>query len=1273
MANSLSTSAKFTCANCSEPINIDIWVIVDVSERADLVERIKAGTLYELACPQCGTKLQVDAPLLVFWTEVEPPLFFSPAATTTEDETQTQCEWLVNALCQSMGPAWRNEWIGEGVQLLPRSSLITALNNPNLVPNQHDQLSVPPGATLLQTSSEMEDAIFTIMGASQNFSLSQDLAELDAAITAWGRLSTESDLPATSQGLYPLLLNEVGKVFWQRFQIKHQLSDLERAIRLGQLAVTQTPMDSETQPRFLYNLIKSYCSLLGDPNNSISAYQEALTFIPANMPDRAGYISNLGNGLINRYNLTQELNDLEAAIGVYSEAVRCSPKNDPNRAIYSHNLGVGLRARFERLGQNADLDDAIDYLQEAVDRPQPGNSSPTHSDNLGIALRARYKRDRKRADLDAAINTWDNALKALREGDSGQAELLNGIGKGLHDRYAAYGDLADLQAAIDRLEKASAALPKGHADHAIYIADLATGLADRYSSTGNLADLEKAVYFLQNARENLPLNPRSQAFILVCLGNVLCSRSSRSKNMADIDSAISAFKEALPLIPEDDLDRAMCLNNLGGALLDRYDINHDMADLKEGIDICADAVKRDPNQAMFLNNLGNGFSERFDRLGNEVDLAGAIQAYKTAVESVSDVTPNRASYLNNLGGCLSEKFTRSNDPEDKARAIEYYRSACQQGLLNQREIAVIASRGWGRWALERKVWDEAVEATNYGLIASEVLYQGQILRDDRRNWQRDARGVVLMAAYALARANRLNEALVVLESSMARQVSETLARDSAELQAVKQMDPRLYDEYEVAVAQLRNLEGMERIDQLTTFAGVSPDWTAHRAQVEKAITSLDDIIHRIRRFAGHEDFLGQANLGSIVKAVLPNESLVYLIATPVGSLGLLIYLSVPSDGENSTAKVSLEPIWADNLTLADLDQLMVKWEGENMVGGYLPGQMDRGNWLRASLDEGLSLLSQHLVGPIAERLYNLGIENVILIPGSPFNLLPLHAARFTIAGKEKYLIDEFIVSYAPSVSILVHARRSMEGNLRKLPTLLAVGNPTPLPDEYDSLNFARAEVEEIALHFNEQAILFYEDKALLDDVILRMSSSTHLHFSCHGRFDPDMPLTSGLMLSDGQMLAMLNILSDLRLAATRLVVLSACQTAISDFKNLPEEALGLPAGFLQAGVSGVVGTLWSVNDLSTALLMIKFYEYHLGSDYGLPPASALRRAQCWLREATNENLAELFDHYRSQVGEITAMQVIAKEQYRNFVLTSPNSSQPFMHPYYWAPFAFYGA
>jgi len=133
-------------------------------------------------------------------------------------------------------------------------------------------------------------------------------------------------------------------------------------------------------------------------------------------------------------------------------------------------------------------------------------------------------------------------------------------------------------------------------------------------------------------------------------------------------------------------------------------------------------------------------------------------------------------------------------------------------------------------------------------------------------------------------------------------------------------------------------------------------------------------------------------------------------------------------------------------------------------------------------------------------------------------------------------------------------------------------------------------------------------------------------------------------------------------AGARLVVASACETAFTDFTHLPDETIGLPAGFLQAGTSAVVGTLWKVSDVSTALLMTRFYEYHLGRD-GRPgndpmqPGQALRRAQLWLAQLTTGELEE----YCSRHAALSAAHPgVAKGE------------RPFAHPFYWAPFVLVG-
>ena len=111
------------------------------------------------------------------------------------------------------------------------------------------------------------------------------------------------------------------------------------------------------------------------------------------------------------------------------------------------------------------------------------------------------------------------------------------------------------------------------------------------------------------------------------------------------------------------------------------------------------------------------------------------------------------------------------------------------------------------------------------------------------------------------------------------------------------------------------------------------------------------------------------------------------------------------------------------------------------------------------------------------------------------------------------------------------------------------------------------------------------------------------------------------MLLAGKHALTLRDLLDIRLDHARLAVLSACETGVPG-TELPDEVVSLPAGMLQAGVAGAVASLWSVNDLSTAMLMERFYR--LWRKDGVEPAHALRQAQIWLRDTTNREMAGYF-------------------------------------------------
>jgi CHAT domain-containing protein/Tfp pilus assembly protein PilF len=121
-----------------------------------------------------------------------------------------------------------------------------------------------------------------------------------------------------------------------------------------------------------------------------------------------------------------------------------------------------------------------------------------------------------------------------------------------------------------------------------------------------------------------------------------------------------------------------------------------------------------------------------------------------------------------------------------------------------------------------------------------------------------------------------------------------------------------------------------------------------------------------------------------------------------------------------------------------------------------------------------------------------------------------------------------------------------------------------------------------------------------------------LHFATHGLLNDDHPELSGVVLSlfdeKGQQqegFLRLHDIYNLKLPVD-LVVLSACNTGLG--KDVRGEGLiGLTRGFMYAGASSVVASLWKVDDEATAELMRYFYRFMLKD--GLSPAAALRKAQ----------------------------------------------------------------
>ncbi len=278
--------------------------------------------------------------------------------------------------------------------------------------------------------------------------------------------------------------------------------------------------------------------------------------------------------------------------------------------------------------------------------------------------------------------------------------------------------------------------------------------------------------------------------------------------------------------------------------------------------------------------------------------------------------------------------------------------------------------------------------------------------------------------------------------------------------------------------------------------------------------------------------------------------------------------------------------------------------------------------------------------------YLSGIDNLILFPHRDLHLLPLEALfpqKFTITrlpsaqiGLEKLLETRFRDSSPENACLLVENPRN-------------------------DLPFASVETGAIKQLYSPSCDL-PENEATYSNVMtaFKAEESTIFHFAGHGQHEFAEPLESALLLAGTDRLSLGDIFQ-LDLSRYFLVFLSACETGITGKKDLIDEFVGLASGFEAVGASHVVSTLWTVNDLSTALLTIRFYQ-NLNNGETVP--LSLKYAQNWLRNSTKEQLQEWANHLHLGKTEQRLL--------RNNFSKIEAGTKPFASPYYWAAFCAIG-
>ncbi|GAA6618727.1 CHAT domain-containing protein [Scytonema sp. NUACC26] len=243
------------------------------------------------------------------------------------------------------------------------------------------------------------------------------------------------------------------------------------------------------------------------------------------------------------------------------------------------------------------------------------------------------------------------------------------------------------------------------------------------------------------------------------------------------------------------------------------------------------------------------------------------------------------------------------------------------------------------------------------------------------------------------------------------------------------------------------------------------------------------------------------------------------------------------------------------------------------------------------------------------------IKQLILFPHRDLHLLPLEAL----------FPENLTIIRLPSAQIGLDLQKSTL-EIGSNPSLVSIEHP----ETSQPLLFAEIESAVLANLYREPPPSRITGANAIKKAVLQALKvgGDIFHFTGHAEHNVDSPPDSALALADGARLTMRELLDLPNNLNYYLVCLSACETGLANKSSIIDEFVGLVTAFLAKGTNYVVSTLWTVDEISSALIMIEFYRR---LEAGATPPEALKQAKHWLRTVTYSELANWYGQRAAEV------------------------------------------
>jgi len=798
------------------------------------------------------------------------------------------------------------------------------------------------------------------------------------------------------------------------------------------------------------------------------------------------------------------------------------------------------------------------------------------------------------------------------------------------------------------------------------------------------AELARTACFAAMEVDTREANPAAWAQLQNNLGIIYRDRICGDK-AENLEQAIACYENALLFRIREESPELWAQTHMNLASAYRHRLHGDPVENVEKAIAANKAALQVYTQDAFPSgwagvqtNLGNAYVHRLEGDRNE-NLEMAIAAHQAALKvfNPDDFPREWAMTQMNLGKCYLMV-------ESREKAIASYQSALKVCTPTAFPFECLnAGETLGKIAFVIKDWQLAIEG--YGIAIEAVETSRTWATSEFRRQEIIAEAIDIYANIVQACINnkQLDKAVEYVERSRSKRLVDLMASNDlyssaeipAEIQQYLQDFERLQQQIdkERGRNQPSNDFDNSKLDNskldnsraaLAAYNQIIADMEAEKLLIWEQLRRLDPVL-----------------AGQIRVNPLKFPSIQKLLDKP--TTAIITFYATVSD-------TLIFVVRQNEITLHNCTDLGFKdFHGsilQNWLGQYVK---DKDSWKEEFVGM-LTDLAKHLNLNDLILWHLEGISELIIVPHFALHHIPFAALPI---GDNRYLGDKFLIRYAPSCQVLEFCQqRPSLGNNLKCGTI---------EDATGDLPCASFEGEQLAVLYSipDNRRLKGRRQATVSNYRELAQTVQILHSSHHAQSRFDNPFESTLILGDGCITLGQLMTPGWRLPQLSDVFLSCCETGLG-LTEITGDILTFSTAFLSAGARSVIGTLWAVDDLATALFSIFYYqEWQQGKNR----PEAVRQAQVKLRELTGNTLAASYklqltellkqklketdalrkssqaerkacssgsSDYRQWDEEYKKYDKIGKQIYRYLKKLDEycQESKPFSHPFYWAAF-----